>query len=746
MKRLVLSAVVCALAHVGTASAAELTPGQKKALQELSPRLQETRLSEDGVPSWLSGELGSAAGEPREAALQALRRLAPLFRGRADDGFEPVSATTDRLGQTHVRVQQRFRGLSVIGSELIVHLAGGQVIGVNGNYAPDIAVSVVPALSGTQAIERAAAALPGLANALAPPVLVVYPTRDRTPHLAWSAPVSFKDPSGFEQKEVIYADAQSGGMLGRSPMTMLAKSRQLFDNHVNCPWGSVLPLLWSEGDPLPSDPAEMAVLTTTGHVYDYYLNVHNRDSFDDQGTTIKARVHSVTGAGCTDSNVLAWSSITLFGGLVNNELYTGDGDGVVLANPARSLTLVAHEFNHGVVNFSARLNYQNEPGALNESFSDALAVGAQFYTFGVTNWKIGGEASVYTPGIPGDAQRYMFNPPLDLGQTPSDPSLASVDYYPYLLGGFFCNPIATFDHCYVHYNSGIGNLAFYLLSHGGVHPQATPIDPNIPALFVAGVGIDVAQKIWYRALTTYMVSESNYADARSATAHAAADLYGGACSPTVQSVERAWTAVGVLNPYPALPCGFNLLADSGFESGYWELSNPASTGFLNWITNPTPSIAFTNDFFDVSSIPPAHTGSRKAWFGNPYVSQLPATMYQEVTIPALGPNPTARLSYWIRIQTTSQTPNADKFVVELRNGSNQLLKAFAVYSNSSPIANSGSYSFELFDMTATAKKLAGQKVRLYFRLLSNDYWEDFSNGTHYSSTKFYVDDVAMVIQ
>jgi len=61
---------------------------------------------------------------------------------------------------------------------------------------------------------------------------------------------------------------------------------------------------------------------------------------------------------------------------------------------------------------------------------------------------------------------------------------------------------------------------------------------------VTGIGHDAAAKIWYRALTVYMTSSTNYAGARVATLNAARDLYG-AGSATYNTVAAAWSAVSV---------------------------------------------------------------------------------------------------------------------------------------------------------------------------------------------------------
>src|SRR5688500_19612296 len=51
-------------------------------------------------------------------------------------------------------------------------------------------------------------------------------------------------------------------------------------------------------------------------------------------------------------------------------------------NPLVELDVVAHELTHGVTQFEAGLQYYNESGALNESFSDIFGKAIEFDTFG----------------------------------------------------------------------------------------------------------------------------------------------------------------------------------------------------------------------------------------------------------------------------------------------------------------------------------------------------------------------------
>jgi Zn-dependent metalloprotease len=111
---------------------------------------------------------------------------------------------------------------------------------------------------------------------------------------------------------------------------------------------------------------------------------------------------------------------------------------------------------------------------------------------------------------------------------------------------------STLGNLDVHYSSGVANHFFYLLAEGAVVPAGFAQFGLTPASLVCngntaitGIGREAASKIWYRALTVYMTSNTNYAGARAATLSAAADLYGAGSTQAI-AVAAAWSAVKVL--------------------------------------------------------------------------------------------------------------------------------------------------------------------------------------------------------
>ncbi|MYU18986.1 peptidase M4 family protein, partial [Streptomyces sp. SID8361] len=91
------------------------------------------------------------------------------------------------------------------------------------------------------------------------------------------------------------------------------------------------------------------------------------------------------------------------------------------------------------------------------------------------------------------------------------------------------------------------NHFFYLLSEGSGRKVIGGVTYNSPTKdgrTVKGIGRAKAEKIWYKALTSYMTSTTNYAKARTATLKAAKALYG-ASSAEYKAVDNAWGGVNV---------------------------------------------------------------------------------------------------------------------------------------------------------------------------------------------------------
>ena len=487
---------------------------QLRALEAL-PEVNRITLDSNGVPTFLAGRLGLLGpGAPEAAALTYLERMQPVFRATGREELAAVRTSFDQLGQVHVRFQQFYRGLPVMGAELIVHAkaATGEVHAISGRFTPMEDLPETPQIDGRTAIQLAAIeAGISAGEALEEPELVYVVNDNDKPYLAWTAAVYYADGNG-ELIDRLFADALTGDLVARHGLIKRALNRKIYNgNHTN-PDNPTLPgtFMFGEGTTSSSDAAAWDCYVNFGYTYNYYKTRFNRDSFDNAGATLIGTVHVGTN----------WVNAYWNG----SQMVFGDGDGTTATYLSKALDVVAHELTHAVTERTANLTYSNESGALNEAMSDIFAAGTEAYKDGGVNadtWKVGEDC--WTPNTAGDALRYMNNPTAD-GQ--------SYDYYPERYTG-------TSDYGGVHLNSGIANLAFYLLCQGGTHPR------NKTTVNVPGIGITKAEQIFYRALTTYMTSSTNFQGARNATAQAAADLYGGTSSAEYNAVQLCWNAVGV---------------------------------------------------------------------------------------------------------------------------------------------------------------------------------------------------------
>lgn len=496
------------------------------------PRVDVIQLDHRGAPAFLAGDLGRLTDTGwADAAGEFVKSSAAVYGLSGREDFTAARVDEDHLGQVHIRMQQHWQGRPVIGADIVVHAdrASRRVTAISGSAVSMAGAPVRPEIDSDKAVGLAVeeAGIPG--TALGEPELVYVVGLDGAVHLAWAVDVSWESDEGPELDRV-FADAVDGSLAAIHAQYHRAKYRRIYTANN----GTSLPgtLLFNEGGS-SSDQIAMAAYDNSGITYDYYWQRFSRDSYNGSGATLTSTVHYRS-----NYNNAFWNG---------SQMVYGDGDGSTFSPFADAFDVVAHELTHAVTDTTADLLYQKESGALNEAMSDVFAAGAEAFRDGgitSTTWDIGEDC--YTPGTAGDALRYMDNPTAD-GY--------SADYYPERLYPDPCTPNQnTNDLCGVHGNSGIANLAFVLLSQGGSHPRGKT------SISVPAIGIAKAEQIFYRALTVYMTSGTNFEGARNATAQAADDLYG---SAEVSAVHAAWDAVGV----PGGPVSVTTLANGVPVSG-----------------------------------------------------------------------------------------------------------------------------------------------------------------------------------
>jgi Zn-dependent metalloprotease len=232
-------------------------------------------------------------------------------------------------------------------------------------------------------------------------------------------------------------------------------------------------------------------------------------------------------------------------------------------------SIVGHEFTHGITNYTAALEYEYESGALNESFSDIFGtvIQAQTLDFGYTDWihgnhipnNIENTRSLIDPNSRGSHWNGNFNAngyiSLILGQP---------DYYQGTYWCFTCPGDIYGDYGGVHINSGVQNKWFQALTSGETNPS------------VSGIGMTKAARIAYYALTSILMSSSQYSDSKEATIAAAIILYG-ECSQEHKSTVEAWNHVGLNASYNCTTNSTNNI-DENIEVFIYP--NPASNSIF----------------------------------------------------------------------------------------------------------------------------------------------------------------------
>ena len=237
--------------------------------------------------------------------------------------------------------------------------------------------------------------------------------------------------------------------------------------------------------------------------YDYFKNTFNRNSIDGVGGNIIAFVEVADNDGSSMENAF-WNGAAM---------WYGNG-GSTFRRLARGLDVGGHEMTHGVVEKTANLEYQDESGAMNESFADIF--GAMIDR---EDWKIGED--VMQAGVnPTNCLRDLSNPNNGVSSNSPwwQPKQMSEKY------------TGSDDNGGVHINSGITNRAFFLFASN------------------ASVGKDKAEQVYYKALRDYLVKSSKFTDLRIAVLQASNDLYG---ATVAQAAASAFDVVGIVGNQPS---------------------------------------------------------------------------------------------------------------------------------------------------------------------------------------------------
>ncbi|TQJ46812.1 M4 family metallopeptidase [Streptomyces sp. SLBN-115] len=459
----------------------------------------------------------------------------------------------DNDGTLHTRYERTYAGLPVLGGDLVVHtppasLAAGTVSTTFNNNRRTVSVKSTTATYGKAAAETkaltAAQALDAQ-NPAAQSARKVIWAGEGTPKLAWETVVSGLQDDGTPSKLHVITDAATGAKLsqfegietgtGNSQYsgtvtigtTLSGSTYQLNDttrgthktyslNNGTSGTGTLMTDAddtWGTGSGSNTQTAGVDAHFGAQTTWDFYKNTFGRSGIKNDGVAAYSRVHYST------AYVNAFWDDDCF--------CMTYGDGTSSTHALTSLDVAGHEMSHGVTSNTANLNYTGESGGLNEATSDIFGTGVEFYannSSDVGDYLIGEKIDINGDGTP---LRYMDEPDKDGGSADS-----------------WYSGVGNLD---VHYSSGPANHMFYLLSEGSGSKTINGVTYNSPTsdgVAVAGIGRAAALQIWYKALTTYMTSSTNYAGARTAALSAATALYGSS-STQYAGVGNAFAGINV---------------------------------------------------------------------------------------------------------------------------------------------------------------------------------------------------------
>lgn len=123
--------------------------------------------------------------------------------------FVLKESESDNLGFQHIRLEQRYKGLRVVGAECIVHINNRNVIyRINGKYLPAVKISPIPDIDADAALLIGIEGHKGKAGFQVSrnPSLVIYGQ-----HLAYHYVISFEDEEPGQWW--FYIDAHTGKLI-----------------------------------------------------------------------------------------------------------------------------------------------------------------------------------------------------------------------------------------------------------------------------------------------------------------------------------------------------------------------------------------------------------------------------------------------------------------------------------------------------------------------------------------------------
>lgn len=345
-----------------------------------------------------------------------------------------------------------------------------------------------------------------------PPYMLEKISENGTPdQQAWANVTLMTTATLRADRELIAKGEMPSGAVPMAPAGPNVKNRLVYTANN----GTSLPgqIVRQEGEPPCGDLAVDEAYDGSGYTYDLFWNVYQRNSINNNGMSLVSTVHYQK-----NYDNAFWNGQQMVYGDGDEEL---PEDERIFNRFTRSLDVIGHELTHGVTQYEANLVYANQPGALNESFSDVFGSLVKQNQRGQTartaDWIVG--EGLFTSNVNGVGIRSMKAP----GTAYDDP-LIGKDPQPDHMSNYVNT---ASDNGGVHINSGIPNKAFY-----------------VAAFELDGYAWEKAGRIWYVTLTERLNSTASFQDAANITFQVAGDLYG-ANSLEQKAVQKGWAEVGI---------------------------------------------------------------------------------------------------------------------------------------------------------------------------------------------------------
>lgn len=520
---------------------------QKISSENFSMKWDERR----GVAKFLSGELTETSGLSQEALafgfIEKYKVLLGIHDLEKDIELESIKAVPEGY---YITVKQKKGGLEVIGGKITVRINKGVITTVANYFEPNIPVKTTPTLSLEEAESIARKDL-GIDEKAVTAILAIFhwegkfyltyridfafnphpePSRYRvyvdahdgsivlTENRVMHAGAAVGSGTGLDGKVKSFDTYEQGGIfyLGNAPLvnTPSITIKTYTANNIKTLPGNIM----KDSNNLWEDPAGVDAHFYGNYVFDFYKNNFSNFSW-------------YAGSGFDSTNGLL--STIHYGTNYENAFWNGTqmvyGDGGSTFFPfSGSLDVVAHEITHGVTEAINNLIYSQEPGALNESWSDVMGMFTSIdYGDDLPYWMA--ENIMKNSKGPYYAMRRLDDPPFrtdsypENNYNPQDP-LNSWGQPEHTSEQYHAGSWPWTDNGGVHENSGIPNKAAYLIT---TH---------------ANVGAEKAKQIYYYAMF-YLSANSQFVDARDAVEQATIDLYG--IGKELTAVRAAFDAVGI---------------------------------------------------------------------------------------------------------------------------------------------------------------------------------------------------------